>query len=159
MSIFDKFFASKAKRRDLLLEDVVDKTADTGYVFLDMNNDLANCPFNWLQASPELLMAYGYTRRTIASALLIQGGVDKETYTQTASLFRDIQVQTIHTVEFQEQAARDAEAFMATYDPRIDRDVIGRVVGLAKAFKPFSAVAPLDDSRLFSALRNQENSD
>lgn len=157
MGIFDKFFASTAKKRELRLEDVVGKTSDTGYVFLDMNNDLAQCSFNWHQASPQLLMAYGYARRTIASSLLIQGGVDKETYTHTASLFRDIQSQTIHTVEFQEQAARDAEAFMATYDPRIDRVVTGRVVGLAKAFEPFSALVPLDDSRLFSALLHQDS--
>lgn len=155
---FDNLFAPTDKK-ELRLEDIVDKTSDTGYVFLDMNNDLAQCSFNWPQASPQLLMAYGYARRTIASSLLIQGVVDKDTYTHTASLFRDIQAKTIHTVEFQEQAARDAETFMATYDPRIDRVVTGAIVGLAKEFKPFSALVPLDDSRLFSALLHQNNPD
>jgi hypothetical protein len=159
MSIFDKFFASRDKNKELRLEDIVDKTSDTGFVFLDMNNDLAQCSFDWRQASPKLLMAYGYARRTIAGALLIQGGVDKDTYTHTESVFKGIQANTIHTVEFQEQAARDAEAFMATYDPRIDRVVTGRAVGLAKAFKPSSAIVSLNDSSLFSALLHQDTSD
>ena len=159
MSIFDKLFGSNVKNKELRLEDVVDKTADTGFVFLDMNNDLAECSFDWRNVSPKLLMAYGYARRTIAGALLIQGGIDKDTYTSTESVFRGIQAKTIHTVEFQEEAARDAEAFMATYDPRIDRLVIGRVVGLAKAFKPFSALVSLNDSQLFSALVHKDTDD
>lgn len=156
MSIFDKFFGSRSKKKDPRLEDVVEKQSNTGYVFLDMNNDLAQCSYNWPQASPQLLMAYGYARRTIASSLLIQGVANKDTYAHTASLFRDIQVQTDHTVDFQEQAARAAESFMATYDSRIDRLVVGKIVSLAKAFKPFAALVPLDDSTLFSALLQQD---
>jgi hypothetical protein len=159
MSIYDKFFSLADKKKKPRLENTVEKISDTGYVFLDMNNDLAQCSFNWLQAPPQILMAYGYARRAIASALLIQGGVDKDTYTHTAAVFRDIQVRTMHTVEFQEQAASDAEAFMATYDSRIDRIVHGRVVGLAKAFKPFAAPAPMDDSLLFAALLLQDSAD
>lgn len=156
MSIFDKLSILKSKKNEVRLEGLVDKNSDTGYVFLDMNNDLAQCEFDWRRASPQLLMAYGYARRTIAGSLLIQGVANKDTYNHTASLFKDIQPQTIHTVEFQEQAAREAEAFMATYDSRIDRVVTGRIVGLANAFKPFAALVPMDDRRFFAALLHHE---
>ena len=81
---------------------------------------------------------------------------DKDNYNHTVSLFKGIQLQTVHAVEFQEEAARAAEVFMATYDPRINRKVIGLIVGLANAFKPFAALAPMEDWRMFSSLISQE---
>ena len=143
-------------QRNPRLEDTVAKQSDRGYVFLDMNEDLARSGYEWQKAPPYLLMAYGYARRTIAAALLIQGIADKDNYNHTVSLFKGIQLQTVHTVEFQEKAARAAEVFMATYDPRINRNVIGLIVGLANAFKPFAALAPMEDWRMFSSLISQE---
>ena len=158
MSILNKFFGTQKSKKDLRLEDIVERQSNTGYVFLDMNEDLAHCQYKWLDAHPDLFMAYGYARRTITSSLLIQGIENKDAYNHTVSLFKGIQLQTDHTVMFQEQAAHAAEIFMATYDTRINRVVIGKIVGLAKAFKPFAALAPMEDRRMFSALVPQEDS-
>lgn len=141
----------------LRLEEIVERKSETGYVFLDMNEDLAHCRYNWLEAPPDIFMAYGYARRAIAGALLIQGISNKDTWNHTVSLFKSIQLRTIHTVDFQEKAADAADLFMATYDPRINGTVTGQIVGLAKAFKPFAALAPMEDWRMFSAFVPQEH--
>jgi hypothetical protein len=140
------------------LEEIVERNSESGYVFLDMNEDLAHCRYNWLEAPPDIFMAYGYARRTIAGALLIQGVANKDTWNDTVSLFKSIQLQTNHTVNFQEDAAHAADIFMASYDPRINRTVTGLIVGLANVFKPFAAAAPMEDWRMFSSLVPQEDS-
>ena len=139
------------------LEDIVNRKSNSGYIFYDMDKDLASSAYNWQNATPELLMAYGYARRTISGALLIQGVGDKDNYQQTVSLFKSIQIQTGHTVEFQKEAAHAAETFMATYDPRINKEVIGSIVGLANAFKPFSALVRMEDHIFLSSLISRES--
>lgn len=140
----------------LQLEVIVSKQSNSGYIFYDMDKDLASSTFNWESAAPDLLMAYGYARRAISGALLIQGIGDKNNYQHTVSLFKSIQVQTVHTIEFQREAAHAADAFMATYDPRITKEVTSLIVTLANAFNPFSALVRLEDELLFSSFPSQE---
>ena len=148
--------ATQTDINHLQLEVIVSKQSNSGYIFYDMDKDLASSTYNWKSAAPDLLMAYGYARRAISGALLIQGIVDKNNYQHTVSLFKSIQVQTVHTIEFQREAAHAADAFMATYDPRITKEVTSLIVTLANAFKPFSALVRLEDELLFSSFPSQE---
>ena len=57
------FFKRKKHRKEKALCDFVEKTNDTGYIFININNDLGDAVENGADDWPPLmLMAYGYAR-------------------------------------------------------------------------------------------------
>ncbi|MEO5659359.1 MAG: hypothetical protein ABIQ90_06120 [Polaromonas sp.] len=88
------------------LSDLVKKISDTGYIFWNINDDLGHAAEEVMQSSPEVKMTYGYTRRTAVAALYLQGLVGKDTFDHVCGIFKALQQQTGHTIEFQERAGR-----------------------------------------------------
>lgn len=95
-------------------------------IFANINNDL-NETFTNLEYRIEKLsqqeklnyMSYAYARRTAAAGLVLQGVFDLKDFKHAQKFFEAIQVQTIHTKEFQENAAYYANKFIQSYDNRL----------------------------------------
>lgn len=100
-------------------------------IFANINNDL-NESISFFQHQPLILMAYAYARRTVAAGLFLQGVFNREHYSQASQVFRAIQLQTGHTVEFQEEAARQANELLSSYDLRIDKQIVSFITMLVE---------------------------
>ncbi len=99
------------------LIDIVPKTHNTGYVFLDINNDVGDVCEVIMGGANDIRMAYGYARRIAFAACHLQGIAEKGGYEHVCTVFKAIQLQTNHSVEFQEQAFSDAIEFIKSYIP------------------------------------------
>lgn len=118
------------------LEDIVNRSSQTGYQFVDIINDLGDSVEEIMEHSSLIQMTYGYARRSAATALYIQGIIDKNHYDHNMAFFKAIQVKTEHTVDFQEQAFSDASDYMRNYNPIISRSLIKSMAVIAQALTP-----------------------
>lgn len=121
---------------ELRLIDVIEKTNNLlEGVFANINNDLGehfSTQNKVSSSSPMILMAYAYARRTAAAGLFLQGVFDRETYAIASNTFKAMQLQTGHTVEFQEEAARQANELLSSYDSRLDKQTIGTITTIVE---------------------------
>lgn len=141
------FFKKKQSKKDNLC-DFVEKKNDTGYVFININNDLGEAVRDGVDDWPPLmLMAYGYARRTAVAALYIQGLVEEDLYDHVKAFFKSIQIQTGHTVEFQEKAFTVAVDFMKGYSHLITKILVKKIVQVAEEYEIPSGA--LSDENLF----------
>lgn len=91
-------------------------------IFANINNDLNESITNYSEKySPLAMMAYAYARRTAAEGLLLQGIFTRSDYKYVSEMFKIMQLQTGHTVEFQEEACEHAIEFLQSYDKRLDK--------------------------------------
>ena len=123
---------------ELRLIDVVKKISNLHEgIFANINNDLGEyfTQGNVSRSSPIVLMAYAYARRTAAAGLFVQGVFDRGTYKIASSTFTAMQLHTGHTVEFQEEAARQAEELLGSYDSRLDKLTIGLITTMVEQYK------------------------
>ncbi len=123
---------------ELRLIDVVKKISNLHEgIFANINNDLGEyfTQGNVSRNSPIVLMAYAYARRTAAAGLFVQGVFDRGTYKIASSTFTAMQLHTGHTVEFQEEAARQAEELLGSYDSRLDKLTIGHITTMVEQYK------------------------
>lgn len=144
------FFRRNKKRDENSLSGVVKKINDTGYVFVDINNDLGEAAEEIMSSSTMVQMAYGYARRTAVAALYVQGLVNKDTYDHVISIFKSLQIKTGHTVEFQESAFAEAAEYMNGYHHLITSFMAKMVVSIAENYE----IPPvqLDDAQLFKEV-------
>lgn len=144
------FFRRKSKKDEKDLSGVVKKVNDTGYIFIDINNDLGEAAEEIMRSSPMTQMAYGYARRTAVAALYIQGLVNQETYDHVVSIFKSLQIKTGHTVEFQESAFAEAAEYMIGYHHLITSFMAKMIVSVAENYE----IPPgqLDDVQLFKEI-------
>lgn len=113
------------------LVDLVPRLHETGYIFVDINNDLGDAAEAIMENELSLRMAYGYARRAATSAIYAQGLVGEEVYEHAQMIFRALQLQTGQTVEFQEEAFEEALSFMKTYHWQLTRLTISAIKNLA----------------------------
>ncbi|EPC01898.1 hypothetical protein L861_19800 [Litchfieldella anticariensis FP35 = DSM 16096] len=132
------------------LLSVVTKQYDTGYIFVDIMNDLAVSADDIMASKPGVQMAYGYARRCAAAALYLQGLSDKESLEHAMAMFKGLQAMTGHTVEFQEDAYTDALSFMQTYSHQIARKMTRVLVMMAMQSEPPDE--ELNDAELFDLV-------
>ncbi|MGM0913865.1 MAG: hypothetical protein ACQEXC_08395 [Pseudomonadota bacterium] len=144
------FFRRKRKKGEKNLSGVVEKVNDTGYVFVDINNDLGEAAEEIMSSSPMIQMAYGYARRTAVAALYVQGLVNKETYDHVISIFKSLQIKTGHSVEFQESAFAEAAEYMIGYHHLITSFMAKMIVSVAENYEIPSG--QLDDAQLFKEV-------
>lgn len=144
------FFRRNKKRDEINLSGVVKKISDTGYAFVDINNDLGEAAEEIMSSSPMVQMAYGYARRTAVAALYVQGLVNKETYDHVISIFKSLQIQTGHTIEFQESAFAGAAEYMIGYHHLITSFMAKMIVSVSENYE----IPPgqLDDAQLFKEV-------
>lgn len=95
-------------------------------VFANINNDLNESITK--DHSIIILMAYGYARRIAAAGLFLQGIFSRKDYQQASNVFNALQLQTGQTVEFQEEAYSQALKYIQSYDGRLDRNTVGKMV-------------------------------
>jgi TPR repeat protein len=79
-----------------------------------------------------MVMAYGYARRTTAAGLFLQGVFSKKDYIHSEDVFRGLQLQTGHTMKFQEDAFAQALNYIQSYDSRLTRELITKIVLTAR---------------------------
>lgn len=150
--MFNKLLKPKRNDGGIKLADIVSKSNHTGYMFADIMNDLGEAVEAIMQNEKSLQMAYGYARRSAATALYLQGIIDSDVYDHNLSFFKAIQIQTGHTVEFQEQAFTDAVDFMKTYNPIITRLLVKQMSAISSSFTP--AQDQLSDSEFIEIVMN-----
>ena len=143
------FFRKLDKPRPKL-SDLVEKISDTGYIFRNINDDLGHAAEKVMRSSPEVKMTYGYSRRTAVAALYLQGLVSKDTFDHVSGIFKALQQQTGHTVEFQEGAGAESTKFMQEYHYLISGLFERKLIEIARAYD----VVPqrLNDAELFEAV-------
>lgn len=117
------------------LIDVVTKKMDTGYVFWDISDDLGNSVEKIFKSTPLVVMSYAYSRRTAAAAQYIQGLFDADKFNYVESIFKELQKQTGHTVEFQEKAAADSLEFLQSYHHLISGNFVKKAIQIAKEYE------------------------
>jgi len=123
-----KYSAVNDERR---LIDIVQQTnnLDDG-VFANINNDLNESITQ--DNDVMILMAYGYTRRTVAAGLYLQGVFNRENYMQASKIFKSLQLQTGQTVEFQEEAASQSIELLLSYSSRLTKTMINKITSVVE---------------------------
>ena len=83
-------------------------------------------------------------------AMYAQGLIDKSVLDHVQGIFKALQIQTEHTVEFQEAAFDDALEFMRTYHDQINKLTITGVRKIAEEYeRPDSG--PIQDQQLIGS--------
>lgn len=156
-------FFRKNPSKTEVLSNFTERKNDTGYIFININNDLGDAVKNGADDWPPLmLMAYAYARRAAVAALYIQGIVKDELYDHVKAVFKGMQVKTGHTVEFQEKAFDAAIDYMKGYSPAITKLAIRKIIQIAEEYE--APTEQLSDADLFeslvemAALEQKENS-
>ena len=144
------FFRKKEPSHSIKLIDIVKKTNQTGYVFGNISNDLGVAAERIMRNQPLIIMAYGYVRRAAAAALYVQGVFDKDGYDYVTSMFKSLQAQTVHTVEFQEMAASHSIEFMQTYSNSINGLFVKKIVSISLKYEISSE--RIADENLFQSV-------
>lgn len=146
--IFRRTRAGGSAKQKLI--DIVPKVHNTGYVFLDINNDISDACEVIMKGENDIRMAYGYTRRLAFAACHIQGIAEKGGYEHVCSIFKALQHQTEQTIAFQEQAFSDAVEFIQSYFP-LFTSVLAKNLGLiAQDYEP--SQDRLSDSELIKSV-------
>ncbi|WP_445772059.1 hypothetical protein [Rheinheimera sp.] len=151
------FFRKKPLKKDALI-NFVKREHDTGFIFININNDLGNAVENGADTWPPLmLMAYAYARRAAVAALYIQGVVEEELYDHVKTFFKGMQIKTGHTVEFQENAFDAAIDYMKIYSPVITKLSIRKIIQIAEEYE----IPPgqMSDSELFESVIEMAHSE
>lgn len=71
--------------------------------------------------SPMVKMAYAYARRAVTCGLIYQGVFPLKQYQYVNLIFKSFQINTGHSVDFQEEACEQAIELTLSYDRRLDR--------------------------------------
>lgn len=116
--------------KQISLVDLVKKAENTGYVFIDVNNDLGTFIEENEDCDPLIKMAYGYARRYAVAAMYVQGFVKKELYDHVYEVFKGLQLMTGHTVEFQESAAEQAFCLISSYTDLFDKESLRFILSI-----------------------------
>lgn len=113
------------------LIDVVSKKADLSCgLFGNISDDLGYIQ-NLDQLSPMIKMSYAYARRAVAAGLFLQGVFDYDQFLYVNRIFKQMQVLTDHTVEFQDEAYMHAIELLKTYDKRLDSEFMAIITRMA----------------------------
>lgn len=152
-----RFFRKATRPNRPRLHDVVERTSQTGYVFLDINNDLGKSCEEIMNGSKGVQMAYAYARRAAVSALYLQGVAPRDAYGHVQAFFKSIQLETDQTVEFQKDAFTDAVHFMETYSHVITSMLLKKIKSLADDYEP--EAGQVNDADFFKAVLDKAYSD
>jgi hypothetical protein len=145
-----QLFFKKEPTPEATLLSVVTKTMDTGFVFWNVNDDLGHSSQAIMASTPFVKMSYGYARRSAAAALYIQGLLDKAAYEHAVAMFKALQRQTGHTVDFQESAAADASEFLKSYHCLISSLFEKMAIQIANEYE--IPMRRLSDAELFAEV-------
>lgn len=99
-------------------------------IFANLNNDLNESITQ--DNDVMLLMAYGYARRSVAAGLYLQGVFNRENYMQASKMFKNLQLQTGQSIEFQEEAASQSMELLLAYSPRLTRVMISKITSVVE---------------------------
>jgi len=143
------FFRKRASNIAQFIE-LVPKVTSTGYLFWNINDDLAKAAEVLAKDTPLVLMSYAYVRRAAMAAMYLQGLVTKDMYDHVVSIFKAIQQQTGHSVEFQEKAAAESIEFMQNYHYLITKQFVQKAISIAQDYEvPHRRIS---DGELFAAV-------
>ena len=126
----------KRKNSENSLAKVIVKGEESGYgAFLDINNDLATFfedAKDIKDFDPLIMMTNAYARRVATAGMVLQGIVEKSQFDYVGTVFRATQANTIHTVEFQEEAYDEAVKLIHSYTSLFDKTALSLIVSLVQ---------------------------
>ena len=90
-------------------------------IFGNISDDLGvsinnGCP-------PMIKMAYAYARRSVTAGLIFQGVFPLQQYEYVNGIFKAYQLNTGHSISFQEEAFEQAVELTLSYDRRLTKDI------------------------------------
>lgn len=106
-------------------------------IFANINNDLNESITE--KHNVMILMSYGYARRLAAAGLCLQGVFSLEDYSQAKNIFHSLQIQTGQTVEFQEEAFSQALELLESYDLRLTKIFVSKIIGTVESKETINA--------------------
>ncbi len=106
-------------------------------IFANINNDLNESITE--KHNVMILMSYGYARRLAAAGLCLQGVFSLEDYSQAKNIFNSLQIQTGQTVEFQEEAFSQALELLESYDLRLTKKFVSKIIGTVESKETINA--------------------
>ncbi|MEA2017438.1 MAG: hypothetical protein U9N59_03225 [Campylobacterota bacterium] len=113
------------------LINVVEKIHDLEEgVFANINNDLNNSVKQ--DHDIMILMAYGYARRTVAAGLYLQAIFNRASYEQASNIFKSLQLKTGQSMQFQEEASKQAEELLLSYDKRLTKEFTIKITAIVE---------------------------
>ena len=134
MGIISYLFGQKKKKKKKgTLKEIIEKKSSVSQgVFGNINNDLNEGLHNGGYSIENIhdyddkliLMSYAYARRTVAAGLVLQGTFSIQDFQQAQKIFQIIQVETIHTKEFQELASALGHDYILSYDKQLTIDIL-----------------------------------
>jgi hypothetical protein len=130
-----KIINNNSTENHLTLKNIVKKRNNLPEgIFANINNDLndASREFDYSTENADygeklILMSYAYARRTVAAGLVLQGIFSIKDFQHAQKIFHSIQIETIHTKEFQELAFSLANQYILSYDTRLTLDVLQKI--------------------------------
>ena len=132
MSLFGMF--GNKTDENLRLIDLVDKNENHELgLFANVQNDLGKYTEKVGNGEDKLrLMAYGYARRISAAGLYLQGAWKRDDYNHASMMFKNLQITTGHTKEFQIAANEQAVELLESYDNRMSNELVGVMVSIVE---------------------------
>lgn len=143
-------FQRKPRESQLSLSSIVPKSHDTGFVFVNVTNDLGAAAERIMGSTNHIKMAYGYARRAAAAALHIQGIIDEDGFQHVCGIFKSLQALTEHSVEFQEAAGAEATKFIQSYNSSVSGLFLKYLMQIATQYEV--GERQLSDSELIKAV-------
>lgn len=116
------------------LTQIVPRVSKTGYMFVDINNDLGHASEEIMKSSPEIIMTYGYARRAAVAALYLQGIVNRDVYDHVSGIFKALQQQTGASIEFQERSGANSIEFMQAYHQLISGLFVKKLIEIVRDY-------------------------
>lgn len=99
-------------------------------IFANINNDLNDSIKE--DHNIMILMAYGYTRRTVAAGLYLQGIFSRVAYEQASNIFKSLQLKTGQSIEFQEEAANQSNELLQSYNNELTRNFTTKITSIVE---------------------------
>jgi len=78
------------------------------------------------------MMTNAYARRVVTAGMVLQGIVEMSQFDYVSKIFQATQVNTIHTVEFQEEAFDEAVKLIHSYTNLFDKQSLALIVGIVQ---------------------------
>ena len=134
------------------LSDIIKRNERTNHIFFDILNDLNSIDYN--NCGNEIQMSAAYATRAAFAALYVQCKMDKNTYELMFSTFKEKQLLTDKTMDFQLKAFASAIEFMSNYNNKINENLIKKIVHIAENFE--IPKHTLNDEELFELIDSMQ---
>lgn len=117
---------------EISLIPLVRREADTPQgLFLNIYTDI-DSSISPIDSPPLICMAAAYALRSLAACLFLQGVINEDEYRGISRMFKQTQLTTGQSIDFQEKAAQLSHELMYSYDERLTPIVISIITTIVE---------------------------